>query len=53
MPKAIKRKLEKEYASLPKKERDHAVYGTMNKIGVIKGNKITAKGRALEKSKKK
>lgn len=25
------------------------VYGKMNKMGVMKGNKITAKGRAMEK----
>lgn len=51
MPKAIEEKLEKEYAGLPKKEREHAVYGTMNKMGVMKGSKVTAKGRALEKKK--
>lgn len=52
MPKALEHKLEKEYSNLPKKEREHAVYGTMNKIGVMKGSKITAKGRALEKKQK-
>lgn len=32
MPKELHDKLEKEYKDLPKKERDHAVYGTMAKI---------------------
>ena len=32
MPKALEQKLEKEYSNFPKKEREHAVYGTMNKI---------------------
>ncbi len=53
MPKQLEEKLEKEYKGLPKKEREHAVYGTMNKVGMMKGSKITAKGRALEKKKKK
>ena len=32
MPKKLHDKLEKEYKNLPKEEREHAVYGTMNKI---------------------
>ena len=49
MPKRLEEKLEREYSKLPKKERDHAVYGTMNKMGVMKGSKETDKGKALEK----
>ena len=45
-------KLEKEYKKLPKKEREHAVYGTMNKMKLMKGSKETAKGRVLEHKKK-
>lgn len=48
MPVALERKLKKEYPNDP-----HAVYGTMNKLGYMKGNKETAKGRALDKMKKK
>lgn len=44
MPKIIENKLEKEYPNNPK-----AVYGTMNKMGMMRGNKITAKGRAFDK----
>jgi len=36
--------LRKQYPGNPS-----AVYGTLNKIGAMKGNKITAKGRAMEK----
>lgn len=48
MPKALEKKLEKEYKGLSKKEREHAIYGIMNKIGMMKGNKETAKGRKAE-----
>lgn len=44
MPNFLEKKLKKEYG-----ENNPAVYGTMNKIGAMKGNKITAKGRAMEK----
>lgn len=47
MPKFLENKLKKEYPNNP-----GAVYGTMNKIGAMKGNKITAKGRAMEKKHK-
>ena len=43
-PKFLEKKLEKEYGDNP-----HAIYGTMNKIGAMKGNKETAKGRSMEK----
>lgn len=43
MPKFLEQKLEKEYPNDP-----HAVFGTMNKIGAMKGSKETAKGRRME-----
>lgn len=47
MPIKLEKKLKKEYPGNP-----HAVYGTLNKLGMMRGNKETAKGRALDKSKK-
>jgi hypothetical protein len=44
MPKFLEEKLEKEYPDNPK-----AVYGTMNKVGLMKGNKETKKGEDEEK----
>ena len=44
MPRILEQKLKKEYPNNP-----HAVFGTMNKIGAMKGNKETAKGKAIEK----
>ncbi len=44
MPRILEAKLKREYPNNP-----HAVYGTMNKIGAMKGNKETAKGKAIEK----
>ncbi len=44
MPRILESKLKKEYPNNP-----HAVYGTLNKIGAMKGNKETAKGKAIEK----
>lgn len=41
----VERKLKKEYPNNPS-----AVYGTLNDIGLMKGNKATKKGR--EKAKK-
>jgi hypothetical protein len=43
-PMFLERKLKKEYGDNP-----HAIYGTMNKIGAMKGNKETKKGRKMEK----
>ena len=43
MPKFLEDKLKKEYGG-----DKHAVFGTMNKIGAMRGNKETAKGRAME-----
>ena len=44
MPKFLERKLKKEYPNNPS-----AVYGTMNKIGAMKGNKETSKGKEMQK----
>lgn len=44
MPKFLERKLKKEYganSSIP--------YKIMNNMGVMKGNKVTAKGKKMEK----
>ena len=43
MPKFLEDKLRKEYGNNPR-----AIFGTMNKIGAMHGNKITAKGRRME-----
>lgn len=42
----VERKLKKEYPGKP-----GAVYGTLNRIGLMKGNKATAKGRRAAKRK--
>lgn len=44
MPLFLEKKLKKEYGDNP-----HAIYGTMNKIGAMHGNKETAKGKAMER----
>lgn len=44
MPQFLEEKLKKEYGNNP-----HAVFGTMNKIGAMRGNKVTAKGRAMQR----
>jgi hypothetical protein len=43
MPAFLEKKLRAEYGDNP-----HAIYGTMNAIGAMHGNKETAKGRAME-----
>jgi len=43
MPKFLKEKLEREYPDNP-----GAVFGTMNVLGAVHGNKETAKGRAMQ-----
>ena len=43
MPKFLEDRLKKEYGDNPR------VYGTMNKIGAMRGNKETSKGRKMEK----
>jgi hypothetical protein len=44
MPAFLEAKLKKEYPS-----NDRAVFGTMNKIGAMKGNKETSLGKKMEK----
>jgi hypothetical protein len=44
MPKFLEDKLKREYPNNP-----HAVYGTLNELGMMHGNKETAKGKAAEK----
>jgi len=44
VPKFLEEKLKREYPNHPA-----AVYGTMNKLGLMRGNKITAKGRAMQR----
>ncbi len=44
MPKFLESKLKKEYPDNP-----HAVYGTLNKLGYMKGSKETKKGIAAGK----
>lgn len=45
MPKILEEKLKKEYPG-----NSHAVYGTLNKIGAMKGSKETKKGRSMERA---
>lgn len=47
MPKFLEDKLKREYPG-----NNHAVFGTMNKIGAMKGNKVTALGKKMEKEHK-
>jgi hypothetical protein len=51
MPQEIEVKLKKQAAKKGLKGRraDAYVYGTMNKIGFMRGNKETAKGRAHDR----
>ena len=42
MPKFLENKLKREYPGNPR-----AVYGTLNKLGAMKGNKETAKGKRM------
>lgn len=44
MPEFLERKLKAEYGNNPR-----AIYGTMNKIGAMHGNKETARGRAMQR----
>jgi hypothetical protein len=44
MPSFLEAKLKREYPGNPS-----AVYGTLNNIGAMHGNKITPKGRAMER----
>jgi hypothetical protein len=47
MPEFLEKKLRKEYGNNPSE-----IYGTMNKIGAMRGNKETKKGRAMERKHK-
>lgn len=44
MPAFLEDKLKREYGNNPR-----AIYGTMNKLGYMRGSKETAKGRAAQK----
>ena len=44
MPEFLKKKLLSEYGG-----NMHAVFGTLNKIGAVRGNKETPKGKAMQK----
>lgn len=44
MPEFLEAKLKKEYPNNP-----HAVYGTMNRLGYMRGNRETALGKRIEK----
>jgi hypothetical protein len=44
MPRFLERKLQAEYPGNPR-----AVYGTLNSIGAMRGNKETPKGAAMER----
>lgn len=47
MPEFLEKKLKKEYPGNP-----GAVYGTLNRIGAMHGNRETAKGREMERKHK-
>jgi len=51
MPEFLESKLKAEAAKkgLTGKRAARYTYGTMNKLGAMKGSKITAKGRAMQK----
>lgn len=44
MPRFLEARLKKEYPG-----NNHAVYGTMNKIGAMKGSKETPLGREMDR----
>lgn len=44
MPQFLEQKLKKEYG-----DNKGAIYGTMNKLGLMKGNKETRKGKVEQK----
>lgn len=47
MPNFLINKLKKEYKDSPR--QNSIVYGTLNKMGFMHGNKETAKGRAADR----
>lgn len=50
MPEFLEQSLKRQYAKKGKtgRELDRAVYGTLNAIGAMHGNKTTAKGRRMQ-----
>lgn len=44
MPEFLEEKLRKEYGN-----NKHAIFGTMNAIGAMRGNKITKKGAEMQR----
>jgi hypothetical protein len=50
MPKFLENALKHEYSKRGLRGRalDHAIYGTMNHIGAVRGNKETAKGARMQ-----
>jgi len=44
MPKFLEDKLKAEYG-----DNKHAIFGTLNRIGAMRGNKETALGKQMEK----
>lgn len=51
MPKELEDSLKREYEAKGKSGKDlnHAIFGTMNRLGAVHGNKITAKGIAMDR----
>lgn len=51
MPKFLEQRLEVEgrKKGFTGRKLAHYVWGAMNNIGAVKGNKITSKGRAMQK----
>jgi hypothetical protein len=43
MPKFLENKLKSEYGNNPR-----AIYGTLNKLGAMRGSKETPKGKAMQ-----
>ena len=52
MPKFLEDRLKREAAAkgLKGRKADAYVWGTMNNLGAVHGNKITAKGRRMEQA---
>jgi hypothetical protein len=50
MPQFLESKLKKEASAKGKsgREADHYVYGALNNMGAMHGNKETAKGKAMD-----
>lgn len=51
MPKALAAEMKRGYEGkgLSEEEVNHRVYGKLNKMGAMRGSKVTRKGRRLEK----